>query len=165
MEKAAVAASPSHLEDREAASRLWLLKRQKHRASVAFLVPRPYRDRHAHASVRLRVPTLVSGSQSRLAGARTRRPTTSGDLHRHNDVRATSIFEQGQPKRTDASSPREGCVRMARETAKSMDQSSFWVVNAAGPPGKLASADHGFPGTRRNVTVPVVSRVHPGNVG
>ena len=54
---------------------------------------------------------------------------------------------------------------MTREKAKSMDQSSFWTVDATGPPGKLASAAHGFPGTRRSVTVPAVSRVHPGNVG
>ena len=65
----------------------------------------------------------------------------------------------------DASSLRAGCVRMARERAKSRDQSSFWVVNAAGPPGKLAAAALGFPGTRKNASVRTVTVVDPGNVG
>ena len=30
---------------------------------------------------------------------------------------------------------------------------------------KTVPADHGFPGTRQNVTVPAVSRGYPGNVG
>jgi hypothetical protein len=34
-----------------------------------------------------------------------------------------------------------------------------------GTAGKTVSVAHGFPATRQNVTVPVVSRVHPGNVG
>ena len=53
---------------------------------------------------------------------------------------------------------------MKRERAKSMDQSSFWTVDAAGAPGKTAQAAHGFTGTRQNVSVRTAPLVHMGNV-
>ena len=54
---------------------------------------------------------------------------------------------------------------MTRERAKSMDQRSFWTVVHGGSAGKIASAAHGFPGTRQNASVRTVPGVHPGNVG
>ena len=78
---------------------------------------------------------------------------------------ATTTGSSVGPNEADALSPREGCVRMARERAKSMDQSSFWTVDAAGPPGKLASAAHGFRGTRQDASVHIVLSGHLQNVG
>jgi hypothetical protein len=49
-------------------SYLCLLKSRKRRASVAFLVPLPYRRGHDHTSVRGRFRALVPGAQPRLAG-------------------------------------------------------------------------------------------------
>jgi putative transposase len=57
---------------------LCLLKSRKHRASVAFLVPCPYRRGHDRTSVRCRFPALVPGAQPRFAGARTRCSATPG---------------------------------------------------------------------------------------
>ena len=54
---------------------------------------------------------------------------------------------------------------MTRERGKSMEQRSFGRSRAAAAAGKLVAAAHGFPATRRNVSVRNVSRVHPGNVG
>ncbi|MSP87682.1 MAG: tetratricopeptide repeat protein [Alphaproteobacteria bacterium] len=57
---------------------LCLLKTPKGPESVEFFAPPPYRRGHDHASVRLRFSALVPGPQPRLAGARARRPSTSG---------------------------------------------------------------------------------------
>ncbi len=54
---------------------------------------------------------------------------------------------------------------MTRERGKSMDQSSFWTVDAAGGAGKTAQAAHGFPETGQNDSFHTVTRVHMGNVG
>ena len=50
----------------------------KHRASIAFLVPRPHRLGHEHPSVRCRFAAFVPGTQPRFAGTRTRCPATPG---------------------------------------------------------------------------------------
>ena len=54
---------------------------------------------------------------------------------------------------------------MTRERAKSMDQSSFWTVDAAGGAGKTAQAAHGFPGTRKIASFRPILGVHLENVG
>ena len=46
---------------------LCLLKIRKRRASVAFLVPRPYRRGHDYPSVRCRFPAFIPGAQPRFA--------------------------------------------------------------------------------------------------
>ena len=58
---------------------LCLLKSRKRRASVALLVPRPYRRRHDRTSVRCRFSALVPCAQPRLTGTRTRCSATPGD--------------------------------------------------------------------------------------
>ena len=58
---------------------LSLLKTRKRRASVSFLVPRPYRRGHDHTSVRGRFPALVPAAQPRLVGTRARCSATPGD--------------------------------------------------------------------------------------
>ena len=47
--------------------------------SIEFSAPQSYRHQHAHASVRPRFTAFIPGAQPRFAGARTRRPATSGD--------------------------------------------------------------------------------------
>ena len=77
----------NHLADAVCATResnfaignLSLLKTRKRLASVAFIVPRPYRRRHDHPSVRGRFPPLVPAAQPRLVGTRARCPATPGD--------------------------------------------------------------------------------------
>ncbi len=54
-----------------------MLKSRNHRASVAFLAPRPYRRGHDYTSVRCRCPALIPGAQPRRAGTRTRRLAAS----------------------------------------------------------------------------------------
>lgn len=67
--------------------------------------------------------------------------------------------------RADGSSPREECVWMRRERAKSMDQRLFWASGTAQAAGQTVSAAHGFLGAPQNANVRTVPRVHPGNVG
>ena len=62
---------------RDRLGQVCLFKALKIRESIEFSVPQSYR--HRHALVRCRVPSLVSGSQSRFAGTRTRHPATSVD--------------------------------------------------------------------------------------
>lgn len=40
----------------------------------------------------------------------------------------------------------------AGKRAESMDQESLWTADATGPPGKPASATHGFPCTPQNAS-------------
>jgi len=54
---------------------------------------------------------------------------------------------------------------MTRERAKSMDQRAFGRSCTAEVARNLASAAHGFPGTRQNVSFHNVPRVDQGNVG
>jgi hypothetical protein len=58
---------------------LCLLKSRNRRASVAFLVPCPYRRGHERTSVGCRFPALVPATQPRFAGARACRSATPGD--------------------------------------------------------------------------------------
>ncbi len=53
---------------------------------------------------------------------------------------------------------------MARERAKLMDQRPLWMSCTVGTARKLASAAHGFPGTRQNDSLPNDASVYLGNV-
>jgi len=54
---------------------------------------------------------------------------------------------------------------MTRETARSMDQSSFSTLGTSEAAGETAQAAHGFPGTRRFASVRDIQRVHLGSIG
>jgi hypothetical protein len=78
---------------------------------------------------------------------------------------ATTTGFGARPNGADPSSPREACVRMTWESAKSMDQGSFRRSCAAEAAGKPASAAHGYPATRQNDSIPGFPKVDLGNGG
>ncbi len=106
-------------------------------------------------------PTLVAMVQAREL------PAQDGQLMPQRDEFELQRCAAAQPEReqgTDSRQEHEHAYAGMTAALKTLCFSAFWSFEQA-QAGKLASAAHGYPGTRQNDNIPTVSRGHLGNVG